>query len=52
MEDFHDIDSLILVYQDVNGKLFEQPANDLSYAGLLIDDNGEEMELIGYRAER
>ncbi len=52
MEDFRDIDSLILVYQDENGKLFEQPANDLPYAGLLIDDNGEDMELIGYRAER
>lgn len=52
MEDFHDIESLILVYQDENGNLFEQPANDLPYAGLPIDDNGEEMELIGYRAER
>lgn len=52
MEDFHDVDSLILVYQDENGKLFEQPANDLSHVSVIIDDNGEEMELIGYRAER
>ena len=52
MEDFHDVDSLILVYQDENGKLFEQPATDLSHVSVFIDDNGEEMELIGYRAER
>lgn len=51
MEDFRDIDSLILVYQDDNGTLFEQPASDLPYAGLIVDDNGTEMELIGYRAE-
>lgn len=52
MEDFRDIDSLVFVYQDENGNLFEQQANDLSYVSLLINDNGEELELIGYRDER
>ena len=47
----HDIDGLVLIYQDNNGGLFEQYASDLPEVGILIDDTGEDMELIGYRTE-
>ena len=48
----HDIDGLVLIYQDNNnGELFEQYASDLPEVGMLIDDTGEDMELIGYRTE-
>ena len=45
----HDIDGLVLIYQDDKGELFEQYASELQ--GMLIDDAGEDMELIGYRTE-
>ena len=47
----HDIDGLVLIYQDDKGELFEQYASELPECGVLIDDNGEDMELIGYRTE-
>ena len=47
----HDIDGLVLIYQDDKGKLFEQYASELPEVGMLIDDTGEDMELIGYRTE-
>lgn len=48
----HDIDGLVLIYQDNNkGELFEQYASELPEVGILIDDTGEDMELIGYRTE-
>ena len=47
----HDIDGLVLIYQDNNGGLFEQYASELPECGGLIDDNGDDMELIGYRTE-
>ena len=47
----HDIDGLVLIYQDDNGELFEQYASELPECGGLIDDNGDDMELIGYRTE-
>lgn len=45
----HDIDGLVLIYQNSKGELFEQYASELQ--GILIDDTGEDMELIGYRTE-
>ena len=45
----HDIDGLVLIYQNSNGELFEQYASELP--GTLIYDTGEDMELIGYRTE-
>ena len=45
----HDIDGLVLIYQDDKGELFEQYASELP--GTLIYDTGEDMELIGYRTE-
>ena len=47
----HDIDGLVLIYQDDKGELFEQYASELPECRGLIDDNGEDMELIGYRTE-
>ena len=47
----HDIDGLVLIYQDDKGELFEQYASELPECGVLIDDNGDDMELIGYRTE-
>ena len=45
----HDIDGLVLIYQNNKGELFEQYASELPET--LIDDTGEDMELIGYRTE-
>lgn len=47
----HDIDGLVLIYQNNNGELFEQYASELPEVGMLIYDTGEDMELIGYRTE-
>ena len=47
----HDIDGLVLIYQNDKGELFEQYASELPEVGMLIDDTGEDMELIGYRTE-
>lgn len=47
----HDIDGLVLIYQDDKGELFEQYASELPEIGMLIDDTGEDVELIGYRTE-
>jgi len=44
------IDKLVLVYQDSDGALHEQPGDDLQTAGTLIDDDtGVEMELVGFK---
>lgn len=44
------IDQLVLVYQDSDGALREQPGDDLQTAGTLIDDDtGVEMELVGFK---
>ena len=45
----HDIDGLVLIYQNDKGELVEQSAAVLP--GMLLDDAGEDMELIGYRTE-
>lgn len=37
-----------LVYVDATGKQHYQPWEDISTAGVLIDDDGEDMELIGW----
>lgn len=47
----HDIDGLVLIYQNNKGELFEQYASELPEVGMFIDDTGEDMELIGYRTE-
>ena len=47
----NDIKSLVLIYQNENGDLFEQRATDLVSCGTLSDaDTGEDLELIGWRA--
>lgn len=51
IEDMHDIDGLILIYQDYKGELFEQYASELPECGGLIYDKSDDMELIGYRTE-
>ena len=43
------IDKLVLVYQDSDGALHQQPGDDLQTAGTLIDGHtGVEMELVGF----
>lgn len=44
------LDNLVLVYQDEEGNLYEQPAGNLTEVGGLIDpETGEDLELIGYK---
>lgn len=44
------LDKLVLVYRDEDGKLYEQPAADLTEVGGLIDpETGEDLQLIGYK---
>ena len=46
----NDINSLVLVYQNENGDLFEQRAIDLVSSGTLCDsETGEDLELIGWK---
>ena len=46
----NDINSLVLIYQNENGDLFEQRAIDLVSSGTLSDaDTGEDLELIGWK---
>ena len=49
-EQMNDINSLVLIYQNENGDLFEQRAIDLVSSGTLSDaDTGEDLELIGWK---
>lgn len=36
-----------LVYRDANGVSHTQPLNDLGEVGILIDDNEDDMDIIG-----
>ena len=46
----NDINSLVLIYQNENGDLFEQRAIDLVSSGTFSDaDTGEDLELIGWK---
>ena len=46
----NDINTLVLIYRNENGELFEQRATDLVSSGTLTDaDTGEDLELIGWR---
>lgn len=38
-----------LVYKDEDGNLFTQPLMDMPEVGTLIDDDGNDMELVGWR---
>ena len=46
--DILDLDSLILIYENDSGDLFEQPGSDLIDSGTLVDRN---LELIGWRKD-
>ena len=43
----NDIKSLVLIYQNEDGELFEQQATDLVSSGTLCDDNGD-LYLVGW----
>ena len=46
----NDLRKLVLIYRDEAGNLHEQRAEDLPNCGTLIDpDNGDDMELVGWR---
>ena len=46
----NDISTLVLIYRNEDGDLFEQRATDLVSSGTLTDaDTGEDLELIGWR---
>lgn len=46
----NDINTLVLIYRNDDGELFEQRATDLVSSGTLSDaDTGEDLELIGWR---
>lgn len=44
----NDIESLVLVYRNDDGELFEQRATDLVSSGTLCDDNGD-LYLVGWK---
>lgn len=45
-----DLDSMLIVYTDENGCLYDQPLSDLPDVGTLIDpDSGDDMAIIGYK---
>lgn len=45
-----DLDSMLIVYTDENGCLYDQPLSDLPDVGTLIDpDTGDDMEIVGYK---
>ena len=44
----NDIESLVLIYQNEDGELFEQRATDLVSSGTLCDDNGD-LYLVGWK---
>lgn len=49
----NDIKSLVLIYQNENGDLFEQRATDLVSSGTLTDpETGEDLDLIGWVADK
>lgn len=39
---------MFLVYQDTHGRLFHQPYGEVVMNGTLIDDEGEDMDVIGW----
>lgn len=44
------LDSMIIVYTDEKGCLYDQPLSDLPDVGTLIDpDTGDDMEIVGYK---
>lgn len=44
------LDSMIIVYTDEKGCLYDQPLSDLTDVGTLIDpDTGDDMEIVGYK---
>lgn len=44
------LDSMIIVYTDENGHLYDQLLSDLPDVGTLIDpDTGDDMEIVGYK---
>ena len=48
----NDIKSLVLIYRNENGDLFEQRATDLVSSGTLSDaDTGDDLDLIGWRTD-
>ena len=50
--DIFDLDSLVLIYENEAGDLFEQSGADLIDSGTLIDPETEEdLELIGWRKD-
>lgn len=49
MNDTQPISRLLLVYQDNHGEEVTQFATELTEAGVAINDNGDDMELVGFR---
>lgn len=44
-------DTMYLVYIDSEGENHYQPWRDVPYVGTLIDDDGEDMKLVGWATE-